>query len=104
MHSFHTNKSVVQTIIIFKTFIFGGIMRKVLLLTCVLATLTSGCASLGQEFTIAQQLNSLKNNPAAQKYAAVTARAEKAYNKHNSKMAMNLINIVNAKIARNSNY
>ena len=81
-------------------------MKKKILLICsvTIAILISGCTTLSQDMSIANQLNSLKSNPAAAKYAKVTARAEKAYYAGKNDMAMKLIDIVNKKVARGSTY
>ncbi len=66
--------------------------------------LVAACSTMGQDFSIGAQLNSIKSNPAAAKYSKVTARAEKAYYAGNLDMAQNLLNIVKKKVTNNSTY
>lgn len=81
-------------------------MKKVLFSAAVaVSLLVSGCAThIGQEFAIAGKLNSLKSDPKAKQYLAVTKRAEKAYVSGDNKRALKLIDIVNKKVARGSTY
>jgi len=82
-------------------------MNKKLLITLTLAAttmVTAGCSTMSQEFSLASELKQLKSDPAAAKYSKVTARAQKAYDKSDYKMATNLINIVKKKVATGSTY